>query len=76
MVASPKGLGPENLCAGEDQQQLQTTDPPSTQRGRPTSTNTQLPDSNKNLFVSPRTVLDTKKDWPTDRNIILTLTLS
>jgi hypothetical protein len=27
MVASPKGLGPENDCAGEVQQQLQKTDP-------------------------------------------------
>jgi hypothetical protein len=27
MVASPTGLGPENECAGEDQQQLQMTDP-------------------------------------------------
>jgi hypothetical protein len=36
-------------------------------RERPTSTNTQLCDSNKHLFVSPRWVLETKIDWPTDR---------
>jgi hypothetical protein len=30
---SPVGLGPENDCAGEDQQQLQTTEPSSRQRG-------------------------------------------
>jgi hypothetical protein len=40
----PAGLGRENDCAGEDQQQLQTTDPASRQRGRPTSTNAQLSD--------------------------------
>jgi hypothetical protein len=27
MVMSPAGLGPENNCAGEGQQELQTTDP-------------------------------------------------
>jgi hypothetical protein len=27
MVTSPPGLGPENDCAGEEQQQLQTADP-------------------------------------------------
>jgi hypothetical protein len=59
MVASPKGLGPENDCADEGQQQLQTTDPSSRQRERPTSTNPQLSDSVKNVVVSPR--------WPTDR---------
>jgi hypothetical protein len=66
MVTSPRGLGPENDCAGEHQQQLQTGDPFSCQRGRPTSTNPQLSDSIKNLVVSPRWVLDTKTDWPTD----------
>jgi hypothetical protein len=30
---SPAGLGPENDCAGEDQQQFQATDPSSHQRG-------------------------------------------
>jgi hypothetical protein len=33
MVMSPAGLGAENDCAGEDQQQLQTTDPSSRQTG-------------------------------------------
>jgi hypothetical protein len=33
MVMNPAGFGPENDCAGEDQQQLYTTDPSSRQRG-------------------------------------------
>jgi hypothetical protein len=33
MIASSTGLGPENDCAGEGQQQLQTTDPSSRKRG-------------------------------------------
>jgi hypothetical protein len=41
--------------------------PSSLQRERPTAKNPQLSDSNKNLVVSPRWVLDTKTDWPTDR---------
>jgi hypothetical protein len=32
VVTSPAGLGPENDCAGEGQQQLYTTDPSSPQR--------------------------------------------
>jgi hypothetical protein len=32
MTMSPAGPGPENDCAGEDQQQLQTIDPSSRQR--------------------------------------------
>jgi hypothetical protein len=67
MVASPTGLGPENDCAGEGQEQLQATDPSSRERGRPISTNPQLFDSNKNLVASPRWVLYSKTDWPTDR---------
>jgi hypothetical protein len=62
-----ESFGPENDCAGEDQQQLQTTDPSSCYRERSTSTNPQLCDSNKNLVVSPRLVLYSKPDWPTDR---------
>jgi hypothetical protein len=55
MVSSSTGLGPENDCAGEDQQQLiVNADPSSRQRERPTLTNPQLTDSNKNLVVSPR----------------------
>jgi hypothetical protein len=33
VVMSPAGLGSVNDCAGEDRQQLQTTDPYSPQRG-------------------------------------------
>jgi hypothetical protein len=33
VVMSPAGLGPENECAGKSQQQLQTTNPFSHQRG-------------------------------------------
>jgi hypothetical protein len=33
VVMSPAGLGPENDCAGENQQQLQTTDPFARQSG-------------------------------------------
>jgi hypothetical protein len=33
VVMSPAGVGPENDCAGEVQQQLYTTDPSSRQRG-------------------------------------------
>jgi hypothetical protein len=43
------------------------TDPSSRQRGRPTSTNKQLSDSNKNLVLSPRWLLYSNIDWPTDR---------
>jgi hypothetical protein len=67
MVARPKGLGPENDCAGEVQQELYTTDPPSRQRERPKSTNPQLSDSNKSLVVSPRWLLYSKTDASTDR---------
>jgi hypothetical protein len=67
MVANPTGLGPESDFAGEGQQQLYTTDPSSGQREPPTSTNPQLADSNKNVVVSPRWVLYSKTDWPTDR---------
>jgi hypothetical protein len=67
MVASPNGLGPDNDWAGEGQYQLQTTDPSSRQRERPTSTNPQLSDSNQDLVISPKRVLYSKTDWPTDR---------
>jgi hypothetical protein len=43
------------------------TDPSSRQRERPTSRNRQLPDGNKDLVLSPRWVLYSKTDWPTDR---------
>jgi hypothetical protein len=42
MLMSPEGLRSEKGCAGDAQQKLKTTDPTSRQRGRPTSTNTQL----------------------------------
>jgi hypothetical protein len=45
----------------------QTTDPSSRQRERPTSTRLQMSDSNKDLVLSPRWVLYSKIDWPTDR---------
>jgi hypothetical protein len=51
---SPVVLGPENECAGEGQQQLQTTDPSSHQRGcyiRTTTASVQLK-KKKNLAVS------------------------
>jgi hypothetical protein len=66
MVMSPAGLGPENDCAGEDQQKIRINDRLvlSSERA-PTSTNPQLSYSNKSLVVSPRCVLDTKTDWPT-----------
>jgi hypothetical protein len=67
MVTSPPGLGPENDCTAEGQQQLQMTDPASRQRKCPTLTNPQLSECNKNLVVSPRWVLYSKTDWPTDR---------
>jgi hypothetical protein len=67
MVSSLKGLGPENDCAGEGQQQLQTTDPSSRQRDRPKPTIPQLSDNNQDLVVSPRWVLYSKRDWPADR---------
>jgi hypothetical protein len=45
VVMSSAGLGPENDCAGEGQQQLQTTEPSSRQRGcciRTTTASVQL----------------------------------
>jgi hypothetical protein len=36
-------------------------------KGRPTSTNPQLSDGNKNLVLGSRWVFDTITDWPTDR---------
>jgi hypothetical protein len=67
MATSLTGLGPENDYADEGQRQLLTTDPTSRQGERPTSTNPQLSSSNKNVVVSPRWVLYSKIDWPTDR---------
>jgi hypothetical protein len=41
-----------------------TTDPSSRQRKRPTSTNLQLSESNKDVILSPRWVFYSKTDWP------------
>jgi hypothetical protein len=49
-------------CAGEVQQQVQTTDPSSHQRERPISTSPQQLDNNTNVVVSPRWVLYSKAD--------------
>jgi hypothetical protein len=57
MVTSSMGLGPENDCSGEDQQELYKSDPSSRQRERSTSSQLQQSNSNKNLIVSPRWVL-------------------
>jgi hypothetical protein len=73
---SPVGIGTVNDCAGEDQQQLQTTDPSSRQRVRPTSANPELSDSNKNLVLGPRWGLTPRQTGRlTGRNITLTLNL-
>jgi hypothetical protein len=76
MVMNPAGLGSENDCAGEGQQQLHTTDPSSGHRGRPTSTNPQLSDSNKNLVLGPKWDLTPRQTGrqTVGRNITLTLT--
>jgi hypothetical protein len=66
MVASHTGLGSENDCVSEGQQQFYTTDPSSRQRKRPTSTNPQLSDSNKNVVVSPRWMFYSETDWLTE----------
>jgi hypothetical protein len=68
-------LGFENDCAGEDQKQLQTTDPSCRQRGCRTSTKSQLSDSKKNLAMGPRSMPGTKIDrlWS---NIFFILTVT
>jgi hypothetical protein len=59
-------MGSKYVCAGKGQQQLETTDQSPRQKGHPTSTNLQLSESNKNLVLGPRWVLDAKTDWLTD----------
>jgi hypothetical protein len=76
MVASPTGLGPENDCAGEDQQQLHTTDPSSRQRERPTSTNPQMSDSNKKPGGKPQKGALLQERLTVGRNIRLRLSLA
>jgi hypothetical protein len=79
MIMSPMGLRSEKGCAGDARQQLKTTDPTSSQRGRPTSTNPKLSKNNqreneKNWSSVP----DTETDWrrlTVGRNITLTLIL-
>jgi hypothetical protein len=68
----PAGLRPENDCTGDDQQQLQTTDPSSRQRWRPTSTNRICLTGEKKSALGPPMGLDTKTDWSTGRNTPLT----
>jgi hypothetical protein len=47
MLMSPVGLTSEKGCTVDAQQKLNTTDPTPHQRGRPTSTNLQLPKNNQ-----------------------------
>jgi hypothetical protein len=64
VVVSPVGLGPENDCADEAQQQLETTDPFSRQRGcyiRTMTSSVQL--KKKYLVVSLKVLLPRGTDW-------------
>jgi hypothetical protein len=64
----PVELGPDKYLAGETQQQLQTIDPSSRQRGHPLIPNPQLSeDSLKKSAHDHRLRPDTRIDWPTDR---------
>jgi hypothetical protein len=76
MVMSPAGLGPENDCAGEDQQELQTTDPSSRQRGcyiRTVATRVQL----ENKITSCESQAASRPDELIgSRKVTLTLTLT
>jgi hypothetical protein len=69
MVTSLTEFGSENDCAGESQQQIETTDPSSRQREGPIQTHPQLSDSNKDLVVRPIWVHYSKTDWPSDRRL-------
>jgi hypothetical protein len=51
-------------------QNSETTDPFSHQRERPTSTSPQLSNSNKDLVLSPRWVLYSKTDRPTEPSVV------
>jgi hypothetical protein len=44
--------------------------PFSRQRERPTSTSLQLSNSNKDLVLSPRWVLYSKTNWPTEPSVV------
>jgi hypothetical protein len=64
--ASYTGLGPENDYAGEDQQQLKTTDPSARQRGcyiRTITTNVQFENKITVSWVS-RGLSPRRPDWP------------
>jgi hypothetical protein len=50
MVARPTGLGLENDCAGEGQEQFQATDPSYRQREHPTITTPHLSESNETWY--------------------------
>jgi hypothetical protein len=60
VVVSPAGLGPENDCAGEGQQQLQTTDPSSPLRGCYTRNMTVSVQLKKMLVVSLKRLIAKK----------------
>jgi hypothetical protein len=66
-VMSPMGIGPENDCAGEDQTAIEYGRSVLSPERAPHINKPQLSDRNKNPILSPRWVLDTKADWPTDR---------
>jgi hypothetical protein len=53
-----------------------TTEPLSRQRERSTSVSPQLSNRNKDLVLSPRWVLYSKKDWPTEPSVVTLLWLS
>jgi hypothetical protein len=76
-------LRPEKGCAGDARQNLNTTDPTSRQRGRPTSTNPQLSKNNprdkgKNWSRVPDGCLTPGRTGrlTVGRNMALTLTLT
>jgi hypothetical protein len=83
MLMSPVGLRPEKVCDRDAQQKLKTTDSTSRQRGRPTSTNPQLPKNNtrkeeKNWSRVPVWCLTPRKTGrlAVSANITLALTLT
>jgi hypothetical protein len=77
MVTSTTELALENDCAGKVSSNCKRRTRPLV-RERTISSNPQLSDSNKNLYVSPRWVLHSKIDWLSDvgRNIRLRLGIS
>jgi hypothetical protein len=76
MIMSPAGLGPENYCVYDGQQQLETTDPSSRQIGRPVSTNPQLSDSNTDLVLDLDGCLTPKQTGLLTVGYTITLTFS